>query len=361
MPNKIPISLALLSVLCLASSGFLTSPCPANPLLSPGSFHGLCLGPYLNDPYQEPGQPGRPPLPTEQIEERVARIAPFADWIRTYATSDGQDYIPVYARSLGVRTLIGTWIVAYGGGEDRTEIERAFEVASSGNMNLGKDIVVIGNEEIFQSRKTPDAMRDYIRDVAKPIRNDLSKDSIPISIAEPWYTLFDELGAARYPSLMNEIDGPVLVNIFPFHEKVGINGALDYLMGTYNMIKEKNPGLDVWIGETGWPSAGDPVGGAVPSPENAAQYLQDCIDWTASEDVPLCYFDAYDEDWKAYDQWGNLRAPVIEAHWGVWYNDGTLKVPEPGVLVMLLGMAGLALLWRRRRKLQPAQIRPRPA
>lgn len=349
---KKPIpSLVLLSVISLGSPGLADGPCPVNPGLPLDCFHGLCLGPYLNDPYQEPGQVGRPPLAPEQIEDRVARIAPYTDWIRTYSVSDGQDYIPPYARSLslGVRTLIGTWIVDNGSGED--EIRRAFEVASCGDVNLGNDVVVIGNEEIFAGRKTADAMEDYIRDVVWPIRHDLSKDCIPISMAEPWDKLFDENGSSRYPSLIDVIDGPVLVNIFPFHEGVAIDDALDSLKSTYNMIKTENPGLDLWIGETGWPSMGDPVDDAVPSCENATKYLQGCIDWVASEDIPLCYFEAYDEDWKAYDQWGNQRAPVIEANWGVWYNDGALKVPEPSSLVLLMSVAAPALLGRRRRRL----------
>lgn len=335
MLRPAPSSIVVLLVEITALSS-LAGVASGDPYLPPKSFFGLDLDPYLNQPLQWPGQPGRPPLSESQIWERLERIAPYTNWVRSYAVSDGLDQIPTLARGpgplpegkiLGLRTLIGTWIVDYGGNEDDAEVERAFEVASPGDATLEPDIVVIGNEEIFSHPSDPGRRRDwpdlreYILNTVKPIRQEQEKDAVRLTIAEPWSTLFDTSGTlkAAYHDLFDTIDGPLLVNIHPYNEGITNADAFNYLKGVYSNIVSMNPGKEIWIGETGWPSDGGP--GA--SPENAARYLRDCLSWVDDMQIPLMYFMAYDVAWKV-DVFG---APAFESHLGVWYNDGTLKIP----------------------------------
>lgn len=298
-----------------------------NPYLLPKGFFGLDLDPYLNEPLQWPGQPGRLPLSEAQIWGRLERIAPYTRRVRSYAVSDGLDQIPPLARTLGLRTQIGTWIVDYGGNEDDAEIQRAFEVASPGDVSLAGDIVVIGNEEIYNHpwdpshRRNWPELRDYILNTVIPLRDGLGKGAVPISIAEPWSTLFDTSGVLKpeYDGLFDTIDGPLLVNIHPYNEGIPSAEAFDYLKEVYSNITLMNPDKHIWIGETGWPSDG----GADASPEKAASYLRECLAWMDDEQVPLMYFMAYDVAWKV----DVFSAPAFEAHLGVWYNDGILKIP----------------------------------
>ncbi len=103
MLNRGFVLLAFSASLMFTASGLFADVGPINPFLPAKGFDGLNLGPYLNDPYQEPGQPGRPPLSTEQLQDRVDRILPFTNWIRTYSTSDGQDWISPSAAHSGKR------------------------------------------------------------------------------------------------------------------------------------------------------------------------------------------------------------------------------------------------------------------
>ena len=54
----------------------------------------------------------------------------------------------------------------------------------------------------------------------------------------------------------------------------------------------------VIVTETGWPGNGQPVAGAVPSPENAMRYFVDVQQWARREGVRLFYFSSFDEPWK---------------------------------------------------------------
>jgi len=198
----------------------------------------------------------------------------------------------------------------------------------------------VGNEEIFSGRMQWYEMRDYIRDVVKPIRTDESKECVPITIAEPWSTIFMPDGSEIFPALFDELDSPILANIFPFHEGYDIDDAIGRLKNVYKTICDANPHREIWIGETGWPSEGGTVGDAEASCPNAARYLRECLQWVREEDIPLCYFEAFDEMWKA--------PPDYQAHWGVWCADADLKIPEPATL-SLLALGGLAILRHRRR------------
>ncbi|MBN2579145.1 MAG: PEP-CTERM sorting domain-containing protein [Pirellulales bacterium] len=259
-------------------------------------------------------------------------ISPYTYWVRTYGCDEQLCTIPPLVRDRGGRTLIGTWIR---GEDDEDQLHCAFQAAVC--EPAPSDIVVVGNEEIFQGMPW-DEMRDYIINVVKPIRSEEKKECIPIAIAEPWSTIFmPDTGKEIFPTLFDELDGPILANIFPFHEGYNIDDAIDRLKSIYTLICDANPNREIWIGETGWPSAGETVGDAVPSCENAARYLEGCLEWMREDPaVKMCYFESFDEEWKA--------PPEYQAHWGVWYGDGTLKIPEPTTMVLLMSGAALVLL-----------------
>ncbi|HKL63758.1 MAG TPA: hypothetical protein VJ883_10355, partial [Woeseiaceae bacterium] len=69
-------------------------------------IHGLSFGPYVEG--QGPGtQVGE-----DQIRQRLAIVAPFVRWIRTFSCSDGNERIPAVAREFGLRTMVGVWLDA---------------------------------------------------------------------------------------------------------------------------------------------------------------------------------------------------------------------------------------------------------
>src|SRR5258708_4880334 len=65
------------------------------------------------------------------------------------------------------------------------------------------------------------------------------------------------------------------------------------------LLRRTYPNKEVIISETGWPSGGNTVGSAVPSPANAASYFLDFESWAPAGQRKTFYFDAFDEAYKA--------------------------------------------------------------
>lgn len=70
-------------------------------------------------------------------------------------------------------------------------------------------------------------------------------------------------------------------------------------------------GKEVIITETGWPSAGEPNGAAVPSPQNQRIALKSLEE--SFPDGGLVFFSAFDDDWKEDNAW----TFGTEQHWGL--------------------------------------------
>jgi hypothetical protein len=94
-------------------------------------------------------------------------------------------------------------------------------------------------------------------------------------------------------------------------------------------VKKAARGKQVIV-ETGWPSAGDSCGRAVPSMANANAYLKNFLSWANSRGVKYYYFEAFDELWKVRSEGS------VGSHWGVWDQNGVLKPGMGAILGMLL-------------------------
>ena len=86
---------------------------------------------------------------------------------------------------------------------------------------------------------------------------------------------------------------------------------MHYLHVAHQQLNSAAGGKEVIVSETGWPSAGNPVGDAIPSPDNASFYFRNFVSWARADQVKYFYFEAYDEPWKA-----TPPAQPQEAHWG---------------------------------------------
>ena len=238
---------------------------------------------------------------------------------------------------------MGTWVVDYGGGERDEEIANLVAKAQAGWV----DIAVVGNEEISGGRETVPSMIALVQRVQADL-DAVGKGNIPVTIAEPFELLFDRDGTPRYPDLIAAVDEVLFVNMHPFHdpfdEGISIDNAVVTLADWYDGATSHVPGKAIVVSETGWPSDWNvtdkpPGWPAVPSCENAARYLAECLAWAGSSDVDVFYFGAFDENWKGPE--------LFEKRWGVWYADGSLKIPEPCSLG-LLAIGTVGLLSRRR-------------
>ncbi|MEL7168632.1 MAG: hypothetical protein AAGN64_04715, partial [Bacteroidota bacterium] len=102
-------------------------------------IHGISFSPYLDG--QEPGDE----MSEEQIRARLAIIAPYTHWIRTFRCIEGNQHVPRIAREFGLKTMVGVDLT-----EDleRNEVELAagIEIAQAGYA----DLFVVGNENLLR-------------------------------------------------------------------------------------------------------------------------------------------------------------------------------------------------------------------
>jgi GPH family glycoside/pentoside/hexuronide:cation symporter len=123
---------------------------------------------------------------------------------------------------------------------------------------------------------------------------------------------------SEHPQIVDACD-LVLINCYPFWEGCNIDHASVYLKQMVTTAKKAAKGKSVIITETGWPSQGDQVKEAVPSPENAMKYFINVNNWVQTEKVEMFYFSSFDESWKERYE-GN-----VGQRWGIWDKNEKLK------------------------------------
>ena len=258
-------------------------------------IHGIGFSAY------EEGQKPGDELTLKQVQRRMAILKPSIKWIRSFSCIQGNDLIPIVAKRMGIKTLVGAWL-----GDDleknEQEIEGLIKLAKDGYV----DIAAVGNEVMYHKDLTEEQLLGYIQRV---------KDAVPgvlVGYVDAYYDFEDR------PAI-TEICDVVLANCYPFWEGCAIEYSLLYMKDMFRRTQKVAGDKKVIITETGWPNEGPEEWGAVPSYENAIKYFLGTYQWAEEEDIDVFYFSSFDEVWKVEDEGG------VGAHWGLWDKSGNLK------------------------------------
>lgn len=246
----------------------------------------------------------------EQVMERLTIIAPYTTWIRTYGTENGLENIAPAAHNIGLKTAIGAWL-----GTDAATNERQINELINETKAGYVDLAIVGSETLQRNDLSEDQLIDYIRRVKQ------EAPGINVTTAD----MYGEL--PNHPRVMAECD-VIMYNSYPYWEGVSIDNAIEMRDSCYRNMVNQGMNKPILISETGWPSAGNEIGSAVPSPENSIRYLYDFASWASKNNVQNFYFEAFDETWKT------AKEGPQGAHWGIWDKAGNLK---PGMETVLSG------------------------
>lgn len=253
-----------------------------------GGMHGLCFSPY-----QEGQKPGDQ-LTEKQIRHRMKIIKPYTKWIRSFSCTDGNELIPVIAKEYGIKTLVGAWL-----GDDnkinKREITGLIKLANEGYV----DIAAVGNEVMYRDDLTEDELLRFMYQV---------KDAIPdtpMGYVDAYYEF------AQRPKITEACD-VVLANCYPYWEGCSNEYSLIYMKDMFNQAVKAANGKKVIITETGWPSEGEGLQGAIPSFDNAIKYFINTQQWSHQDNIEVFYFSSFDESWKVGAE-GD-----VGAFWGLW-------------------------------------------
>ncbi len=271
-------------------------------------LHGIGLGPYIasgEDPRNGPSQ-----ITTEELTSRIGLVAPYADRIRTFSCDEDLADAGRLIHEAGREAYISAWIgpVTTQAGIDANAAQIAClcDRIAAGDA----DVAIVGSEVLLRGDVTESELIDYISQV-QACASAASVD-IPVTYADVYGVLLD------HPNILNVVD-VVFANYYPYWEGRDIDLAVAYVDRWHTQLMDASGGKQVVVSETGWPSCGDAIGDAVPSPENASFYFLNVTSWAQANNVAYFYFEALDEPWKTA-----MEGPQ-GACWGVLDRTGVLK------------------------------------
>lgn len=259
-------------------------------------IHGICFSVY--DENQKPGDD----ISDEQILKKLEIIKPHVKWIRTFSCSDENMRIPILAKELGFKTLVGAWL-----GKDldknQIEVDKLIELCNDGYI----DVAAVGNEVMYRKELSEEKLIEYIKYVKSKI-----KTKVPVGYVDAYYEF------SSRPSITDACD-VILTNCYPYWEGCNIDYSLIYMKQMFYHARDVANGKRIIITETGWPSKGSSLRGADPSNKNFLKYFINAQKWSSEEEIEMFYFSSFDESWKINSE-GD-----VGAFWGIWDSDTKSK------------------------------------
>jgi len=258
-------------------------------------MHGICFSLY------EDGQKPGDIITAEQVNRRIQILKPYSKWVRSFSCIEGNELIPRIAKENGMQTLVGAWL-----GDDlelnEKEIESLITLAKEGCV----DIAAVGNEVMYRGDLTEDQLLEYIKRVKEALPN------IPVGYVDAYYEF-------SHRPRITEVCDVILTNCYPYWEGCPIEYSLPHMQSMFNSAKDAGQGKRVIITETGWPSEGGSLKGAVATNENAMKYFIESQNWSKFNDIEIFYFSSFDESWKVGPE------GAVGAYWGLWDKNEKLK------------------------------------
>lgn len=253
-------------------------------------------------------------IPPSQIEEDLAMLSKRFDCVRTYSVHQGLSEVPRIAAKFGMKVLVGVWISRdrQNKGLNEKEIAVAEKLA---NDPANKDTImaiVVGNEVLLRREQTPDQMVHWITSVKQNV-------SVPVTYADVWEFWL------KYPKVADAVDY-VTIHILPYweDEPISLNASFVHLSTILTKMRSAFPGKTLFIGETGWPSAGRTRQGAVPSRANQARYIREFVRTVGQEGVDYNVIESFDQPWK------RIQEGTVGGHWGIFNVEREVKFPFIG-------------------------------
>jgi len=240
--------------------------------------------------------------------------------VRTYSAAEcntAAQILPA-AKAAGFKVILGVW----------PDYDTSFAADKEALMTYApqyKDqvyAITVGSETLYRGNFTGPELLTKINDI---------KSNVPgfkVGTADSWNKYQDGTADALITGGVDIL----LCNGFSYWQgQTGANATasfFDDIMQAFGHIQSLSGnvqgGIELWVGETGWPTAGSNYGAAVPGLDAAAAYWKKAICGITAWGVNVFYFEAFDEPWKPTSI-GQDGSVADETHWGAWTSDRTAK------------------------------------
>jgi exo-beta-1,3-glucanase (GH17 family) len=110
--------------------------------------------------------------------------------------------------------------------------------------------ITVGNEDLYRLATPPAQLASQITQVQSWLDTAFPGNCIPVGHVDTWTEI---VNTTNIP--VTEASDFLVANIFPYWEKSTLNNSIDYFDAALTNITtfENTHGVEVWIGETGWP------------------------------------------------------------------------------------------------------------
>lgn len=244
-----------------------------SPLFTGASPMGVCYGPYHISDFKANPFPQRPgvTIPASQIDTDLGMIAQHFTFFRTYTQLDGMDTIPFFAKKHNLQVALGVWV--WPNDTAKTTLEANIAVRLAKQYPDQVRCITVSNEPSANGVSFP-LVVEVMNQVHAMMKS--AGINIPLSscikgpevsnaqvVLDACKNLNDPTN--RHIFLTIYPYGGQRFNPVPYNTPGDIKANMDYSYG--NAIKPcEDAGLNVIIGEIGWPSGID--NNETPAPES---------------------------------------------------------------------------------------------
>jgi glucan 1,3-beta-glucosidase len=248
-------------------------------------------------------------IPQRQIEEDLARLKTESDCVRIYAVNQGLDRVLPVAEALGMKVLMGLWI-GREARDNEIQIARGIELAKA-HAGVIKGIIV-GNEVLLRQEQPAAVLESLLRRVK-------AETGLPVTYADVWEFWL------RHPQLADDVDF-VTIHILPYWEDdpVPADDGVAHIDSILRRVQAEMPGKTIFIGETGYPSAGKQRERAVPGLVEQAAFIRGFLAYAHQRGLDYNVIEAFDQPWK------RALEGTVGGYWGVFSEDRASKFPLTG-------------------------------
>ena len=276
-------------------------------------------------------------IPPAQIEEDLRQLSTETGCVRTYAVNQGLDQVLPIAEKLGMKVLMGIWIGS-AAADNEAQIQAAIALAKAHPAVLKG--IIVGNEVLLRGEQSAETLAAMLRRVR-------AETGIPVTYADVWEFWL------RHPQLADAADF-VTIHILPYWEDDPVPAAdgVAHIDAILHQVEAAFPGKTIFVGETGYPSAGRQREQAKPGLIEEARFIREFLAYAAQRQLDYNIIEAFDQPWKR-----DLEG-TVGGYWGVFGEDRQPKFPITGPVaaigspwprVALTLALGLAFWWPSRR------------
>jgi glucan 1,3-beta-glucosidase len=276
-------------------------------------------------------------IPSQQIEEDLTHLKTESDCVRIYAVNQGLDQVLPIAEKLGLKVLMGLWI-GREAKDNEIQVARGIELAKAHPATIKG--IIVGNEVLLRQEQPAAALESLLKRVK-------AETGLPVTYADVWEFWL------RHPELADDVDF-VTIHILPYWEDDPVPAAdgVTHIDAILRMVQAEMPGKTIYIGETGYPSAGKQRERAVPGLVEQAGFIRGFLAYAHDHGLDYNVIEAFDQPWK------RALEGTVGGYWGVFGENRISKFPLTGPVARMgspwpwLGATialGIALWWPARR------------